>query len=87
MISSVPGNSVAPCVDTVFHVLFRYDTLTGQRTLCSKTSALESFKKCNLICMGVFSKSVRTFLCSGFLVAGMHIYESLQCAIDRQRPL
>jgi hypothetical protein len=37
--------------------------------------------------MGVFSKSVRTFLCSGFLilVAGVHIYESLQCAIDRQR--
>jgi hypothetical protein len=29
--SSVPGNSVGPCVDTVFPVLFRYDTLTGQR--------------------------------------------------------
>ena len=40
-----------------------------------------------MICMGVFSKSVRTFLCSGFLilVVGMHIYESLQCAINRQR--
>jgi len=37
--------------------------------------------------MSVFSKSVRTFLCSGFLilVAGMHIYESLECAVDRQR--
>jgi hypothetical protein len=28
--SSVPGNSVVPCVDTVCHVLSRYDTLTGQ---------------------------------------------------------
>jgi hypothetical protein len=27
--SSVPGNSVVPCVDTVFHVLFSYDTLSG----------------------------------------------------------
>jgi len=37
--------------------------------------------------MGVFSKSVRTFVCTGFLVlvADMHIYESLQCAIDSQR--